>query len=86
MSDSPVGSNSNLSVLAWLEDDVGFHSVHGPAHVVVDIAELAVLDEQGVPADRRALAQQHPLGPARGDLDVRGDATLVGPYCSLSFP
>ena len=61
-------------VLARRQDDAGFHPVHGPAHVVVDVAELAVLDEQAVSAGGRALAQQHPLGAARRDLDLRGDA------------
>src|SRR6185312_15981668 len=42
-------------VLAWRQDDVGFHSVYGPADVVVGVAELAVLDEQGVSAGRGAL-------------------------------
>jgi hypothetical protein len=48
---------------------------------VVDVAELAVLDDQGVAAEARAVGEDHPLGVGR-ELDLGqhlvGDAVHVG--------
>ena len=61
-------------MVPWLQDLLGFDRVPGAADVVVDIAQLAALDIQRIPAGGGPLAEQDAFGAISGDLDLGGDA------------
>src|SRR6185436_7894672 len=61
-------------VLSCWYDVLGFDAEKFASDVIVHVPKLAVLDEQGISARGRALAEQHALGPLLRDLDVCSDA------------